>query len=151
MLCDLRDMSTEEAAAELGISPGNLRVRATRARARIRVALTDLDRLGRDGPRGCRADQLALWFGRCCLYNVVMQSVVLAVLTATPAVDLGLYSAPVQVLLRQRWRRHPSCAGATSLATCMPALERLEIVTPVSLRRDRQLTLIASSYPAAVR
>ena len=42
VLCDLRDMSTEEAAAELGISPGNLRVRATRARARIRVALTEL-------------------------------------------------------------------------------------------------------------
>jgi RNA polymerase sigma-70 factor (ECF subfamily) len=42
VLCDLRDMSTEEAAAELGISPGNLRVRATRARARIREALTEL-------------------------------------------------------------------------------------------------------------
>ncbi len=42
VLCDLRDMSTEEAATELGISPGNLRVRATRARARIRVALTEL-------------------------------------------------------------------------------------------------------------
>jgi RNA polymerase sigma-70 factor (ECF subfamily) len=42
VLCDLRDMSTEEAAQELGISPGNLRVRATRARARIRVALTEL-------------------------------------------------------------------------------------------------------------
>ncbi|MBK7828018.1 RNA polymerase sigma factor [Nannocystis sp.] len=42
VLCDLRDMSTEDAAQELGISPGNLRVRATRARARIRVALTEL-------------------------------------------------------------------------------------------------------------
>ena len=42
VLCDLRDLSTEEAAAELGISPGNLRVRATRARARIREALTGL-------------------------------------------------------------------------------------------------------------
>jgi RNA polymerase sigma-70 factor, ECF subfamily len=42
VLCDLRDMTTEEAAGELGISPGNLRVRATRARARIRVALTEL-------------------------------------------------------------------------------------------------------------
>lgn len=42
VLCDLRDMSTEDAARELGISPGNLRVRATRARARIRVALTEL-------------------------------------------------------------------------------------------------------------
>ena len=33
----------------------------------------------------------------------------------------------------------------------MPALERVEIVTPVSLRRDRQLTLVASSYPEALR
>ncbi len=42
VLCDLRDLSAEEAARELGISPGNLRVRATRARARIRIALTEL-------------------------------------------------------------------------------------------------------------
>lgn len=69
----------------------------------------------------------------------------------TPAAALGLHSPPVQALLRQRWRRHPSCAGATSLAACMPALARLEIVTPASLRRDPQLRLIASSYPAAVR
>lgn len=41
-LCDLRDMPVEAAAQELGISPGNLRVRATRARARIREELTRL-------------------------------------------------------------------------------------------------------------
>ena len=71
--------------------------------------------------------------------------------TRTLAADLGLDAAPVQALLRQRWRSHPSCAGARSLAACMPALARLEIVTPVSLRRDPQLTLIASSYPIALR
>lgn len=49
VLCDLRDMSTEEAAQELGISPGNLRVRATRARARIRVALQELGWLAPEG------------------------------------------------------------------------------------------------------
>jgi len=70
---------------------------------------------------------------------------------STPARELGLHSAPVQALLRRRWRRHPSCAGAPSLAACMPALERVEIVTPVSLRRDAQLTLVASSYPATLR
>lgn len=69
----------------------------------------------------------------------------------TLAADLGLHTAPVQALLRPRWRTHPSCAGARSLADCMPALARLEIVTPVSLRRDPQLTLIASSYPIALR
>jgi hypothetical protein len=69
----------------------------------------------------------------------------------TPAAELGLHTPPVQALLRQRWRRHPSCAGAPSLAACMPTLARLEIVTPASLRRDPQLHMIASSYPAAVR
>lgn len=69
----------------------------------------------------------------------------------TPAAELGLHTAPVQALLRQRWRGHPSCVGARSLAACMPALARLEIVTPVGLRRDPQLTLIASSYPIALR
>ena len=42
VLCDLQDMPAAEAAAELGVSQGNLRVRATRARARIRGELTRL-------------------------------------------------------------------------------------------------------------
>ena len=71
--------------------------------------------------------------------------------SSTPAAQLGLHSPPVQALLRQRWRSHPSCAGMPSLAACMPALARLEIVTPVSLRRDPTLTLVASSYPPALR
>ncbi len=37
--CDLRELAAAEAAAELGISINNLRVRATRARARIRDEL----------------------------------------------------------------------------------------------------------------
>lgn len=37
--CDLRELPADEAAAELGISINNLRVRATRARARIRDEL----------------------------------------------------------------------------------------------------------------
>ncbi len=42
VLCDLQDMPTAQAATELGVSQGNLRVRATRARARIRSELTRL-------------------------------------------------------------------------------------------------------------
>lgn len=42
VLCDLEDMPVQAAAAELGVSPGNLRVRATRARARIRSELVRL-------------------------------------------------------------------------------------------------------------
>lgn len=71
--------------------------------------------------------------------------------TWTPAAALGLTSPPVQALLRTRWRRHPACAGAPSLAACMPALARTEILTPASLRSDPQLVLVASSYPPALR
>ncbi|MFZ6183001.1 RNA polymerase sigma factor [Nannocystis pusilla] len=48
VLCDLQDMPVPAAAAELGISPGNLRVRATRARARIRSELVRLGWLAED-------------------------------------------------------------------------------------------------------
>jgi len=48
VLCDLQEMPVQAAAAELGVSPGNLRVRATRARARIRSELVRLGWLGED-------------------------------------------------------------------------------------------------------
>jgi hypothetical protein len=69
----------------------------------------------------------------------------------TPAGRLGLRLPPVQTLLRRRWRQHPACAGAASLAACMPALERSPIVTPASLRADPGFLMIASSYPLALR
>ncbi|MCY1058120.1 RNA polymerase sigma factor [Nannocystis sp. SCPEA4] len=48
VLCDLQEMPVQAAAAELGVSPGNLRVRATRARARIRGELVRLGWLAED-------------------------------------------------------------------------------------------------------
>lgn len=42
VLCDLQDMPAQQAAVELGVSPGNVRVRATRARTRIRGELVRL-------------------------------------------------------------------------------------------------------------
>lgn len=42
VLCDLRELPPEEAMAELGVSLNNLRVRAARARARIREELARL-------------------------------------------------------------------------------------------------------------
>lgn len=42
VLCDLREMPPEQAMLELGVSLNNLRVRAARARARIREELTRL-------------------------------------------------------------------------------------------------------------
>lgn len=85
------------------------------------------------------------------LVHLAYASVGVQVGTWTPASALGLASAPVQALLRQRWRRHPACAHAASLAACLPALGRVQIVTPVSLRDDPGLTLVASTYPAALR
>lgn len=43
VLCDVQGLSPAEAAERLGIKPGNVRVRAARARARIRC---ELERLG---------------------------------------------------------------------------------------------------------
>lgn len=42
ILCDLHELPARDAAAALGVSPGNLRVRATRARAKIRDELVRL-------------------------------------------------------------------------------------------------------------
>lgn len=54
VLCDLQELPMQQAADALGITSGNLRVRATRARARIREALTDLGWLadGKPDPAG---------------------------------------------------------------------------------------------------
>lgn len=42
LLCDVEGLSAAEAAERLGISPGNARVRASRARAKIRAELAEL-------------------------------------------------------------------------------------------------------------
>lgn len=56
-----------------------------------------------------------------------------------------------QVLLPIRAALANVAPPRPTLAACMPALARLKIVTPVSLRRDPPLTLIASRYPIALR
>lgn len=55
VLCDLQEVPVQQAAAELGVSPGNLRVRATRARAKIREELARLGWLPAD-PRAKEHD-----------------------------------------------------------------------------------------------
>lgn len=52
VLCDLQEVPVAQAAAELGVSPGNLRVRATRARAKIRSELARLGWLAPDPRAG---------------------------------------------------------------------------------------------------
>lgn len=55
VLCDMQDMPVQQAAEELGVTPGNLRVRATRARAKIREELTRLGWLqAKEGDHGAR-------------------------------------------------------------------------------------------------
>ena len=49
VLSDIRELGASEAAKILGISPGNLRVRASRARARLRDLLTDAGVVERGG------------------------------------------------------------------------------------------------------
>lgn len=56
VLCDMHEMSTVAAAAEVGVSPGNLRVRATRARAKIRSELVRLGWLTEAGVRQRKED-----------------------------------------------------------------------------------------------
>lgn len=48
VLSDIHGMSAAQAAEEFGISPGNFRVRATRARARLRQRLTELGLVDRE-------------------------------------------------------------------------------------------------------
>lgn len=65
-----------------------------------------------------------------------------------PAGELGLGAAPVRRLLQRRWRRHPACRGATSLAACLPAIAATPILTPASLRADPRLVVVGTSYPS---
>ena len=51
VLCELNGMSAAEAARELGITPGNFRVRATRARARLRKGFKRYGLMATDGRR----------------------------------------------------------------------------------------------------
>jgi len=52
VVCDMQELPVAEAAATLGVTPGNLRVRATRARARIREELVRLGWLREGGDGG---------------------------------------------------------------------------------------------------
>ena len=50
--------------------------------------------------------------------------------------DLDVDDPVVHALIAQRWRRHPACRGAATLAACMTKLLDAEIVTPASLATD---------------
>lgn len=63
--------------------------------------------------------------------------------------DLRLTSAPVRKLIGERWTRHPRCRDgkAKNAQDCLSQIGALDIVTPVSIARDRALHTIYSNYP----
>ncbi|MDP2205076.1 MAG: YiiX/YebB-like N1pC/P60 family cysteine hydrolase [Alphaproteobacteria bacterium] len=63
--------------------------------------------------------------------------------------DLHLTSAPVRRLIGERWARHPHCkdGAAKDADDCLSVIGTLDIVTPVSLARDKSLHTVYSNYP----
>jgi len=62
--------------------------------------------------------------------------------------DLHLTSAPVRELIGARWARHPRCkdGAAKDADDCLSMIGALDIVTPVSLARDKSLRVVYSNY-----
>jgi hypothetical protein len=65
--------------------------------------------------------------------------------------DLHLDNPVVERLIERRWRKHPACKGANSLAACQARLKDTEIVTPGSISDDEGFSVVASSYPPGLR
>lgn len=59
--------------------------------------------------------------------------------------DLRINVASAIALIDRRWQRHPDCQGL-SREGCMKRLTDQDIVTPVSIARDAQLTRIYSNF-----
>jgi len=63
-----------------------------------------------------------------------------------PLGELAFDHAAVKRLLARRWRTHPACRGAPSLAACWPALAAVPILTPASLAADPRLRIVGTTY-----
>mgnify|MGYP003875888379 CR=1 FL=1 len=61
--------------------------------------------------------------------------------------DLDLGGPFVDKLLKNRWKRHPACRGAKTLAACRPRAEKARLITPASLAADPRLQTVVSTYP----
>jgi Permuted papain-like amidase enzyme, YaeF/YiiX, C92 family len=59
--------------------------------------------------------------------------------------DLKLDGPAAQGLIRERWRRHPRCAGL-GMGDCVSAIMRQKLITPASIAADPQLRLVYSSF-----
>lgn len=59
--------------------------------------------------------------------------------------DLNISVAAAVALIDRRWQQHPDCKGGTKEA-CVRKLEAQDIVTPISIARDKQLTQVFSNF-----
>lgn len=66
--------------------------------------------------------------------------------------SLDIDWAPVRKLIEQRWQRHPMCRNGQkdNFTACYKAILEQSLVTPVSIARDPNLTLVFTNFgPAA--
>jgi hypothetical protein len=61
--------------------------------------------------------------------------------------ELNLGSTAAQGLIRERWRKHPRCAGLNQ-QECMAAIMAQKLITPASIAADPQFRLIHSNFKA---
>lgn len=53
----------------------------------------------------------------------------------------------VEKLMSNRWKTHPLCKNIKTFQECKPIILDQELITPVSIEKDRQLSNIYSNYP----
>ena len=58
--------------------------------------------------------------------------------------DLNIDVASVVALIDRRWQSHPDCRSVTK-ETCIARPEKQEVVSPVSIANDKQLTQVFSN------
>lgn len=53
----------------------------------------------------------------------------------------------VEKLMSKRWKTHPLCKNIKTFQKCKPIILNQELITPVSIEKDKQLNNIYSNYP----
>lgn len=65
---------------------------------------------------------------------------------AQPLRDLNIGDGAVTALIERRWRKHPDCQGAASVADCVQVIQDQPIVTPASIAEDTDVELVYSDF-----
>jgi hypothetical protein len=61
--------------------------------------------------------------------------------------DLHVDNPVAEALLAKRWRKHPACRGAATLAACRAKLDATPILTPAGVRDDPRFVVVADTFP----